>query len=407
MTLSHKPSVAIVVPSFDRGGLEQVALNLYRGYRARGCECIVLVERNVAGYMLGRLDAPEHGIVLNGEEGLFLEVLAQHKVDVLHYHYSAFGLSEAKKLGIYTLYTLHNVYTWLDDAGFSHHAGQLSEADRIVAVSGFVRDYFCERSKTPLDRVDVIPNGIDLAWASSQQDLPALDCPDGRFVFALPASYFPVKHHPLAIRAAEILLNKRKDFQLVFLGNIGDEDYSSHVDALVAASSARSHITQIDCLAHDQMSAFYRELVDCVLLPTIQEGCSNVVLEALSFDKQMILTDVGNAREARRMSARVQVIDRAEDLDALTPERIEELSRNGDCRNLRALVDAMIAALSMRGGTADAATLAARRDGIGLDRMADGYFRLFETSAPLAAADAGHAWAIPAAKPSKTLETLA
>lgn len=406
MTANPPLSVAIVVPSFDRGGLEQVALNLYRGYRARGCECIVLVENNVAGYMLGRLDDPAHGLVLNREEPLFLEALARHRVDVVHYHYSTFGLETARALGLFTLYTLHNVYTWLDDAAFAHHAAELMRADRVIAVSGFVRAYFCERAGVVPDRVEVVANGIDLDWAEAESPLPDLGLPDGRFVFALPASYFPVKHHPLALRAAELLAARRKDFQLVFLGNVGDPDYARHVDELVAASPVHSLVTQIDCVAHDAMAAFYREAVDCVVLPTIQEGCSNVVLEALSFDKPMILTDVGNAREAARLSRRVRVIARAEELDRLTPDRIGELSRTGDCRNLRELVEAMDAALAMRGGAAEPAELDRRRDEIGLGRMVGAYHRMFRSSAPLAAGVTGQPWERPAESCSKTLETL-
>lgn len=406
MTDKAPLSVAIVVPSFDRGGLEQVALNLYRGYRAKGCRCIVLVERNEAGYMLGRLDDPAHGIILNGEGPLMLEVLAEHRVEVVHYHYSTFGLSEVRQLGLYTLYTLHNVYTWLDDAAFAHHAGQLLQADRVVAVSTLVRRYFRQRSGTPLDRVDVIPNGIDLDWVSSDAPMPDLGIPEGRFVFALPASYFPVKHHPLAIRAAEQLALRRKDFQLVLLGGVGDPDYADHVNALVEGSTARDHITQIEVLPHDCMAAFYRSGADCILLPTLQEGCSNVVLEALAFDKPMILTDVGNANEARQLSQRVQIIDAAEEPEHLSPERIAELSRTGDCRNLRALVGAMTASLSMRGGAADAEALEKRREAIGLERMVSAYHRLFRNSAPLAPGAEIQSWAAPVARRSKTVETL-
>lgn len=409
MTSKLSPSVAIVVPSFDRGGLEQVALNLYRGYRALGSRCIVLVERNEAGYMLGRLERPGDGIILNGDESLFVEALARHEIDVVHYHYSTFGLAAARRLGLFTLYTVHNVYTWLDDAGFAHHAGQIMEADRVVAVSRFVRDYFCRRAQVPMDQVDVIPNGIDLSWiaGAGAGTLPDLDIPAGRFVFVLPASYFPVKHHPLALRAAELLLSRRKDFHLVFVGNVGDEGYAVDVDTLVASSPARTHVSQVACLSHDQMAAVYQQLADCVVLPTIQEGCSNVVLEALAFDRSLIITDVGNAAEARALSPRVRVIDRAEEIDALTPDRIEALSRTGDCRNLRALVDAMASAMTVRGGDAGEAELVERREAIGLNRMVDGYHRLFRSAAPLALGAAPQAWAIPAASPSKTAETLA
>lgn len=400
MSRTRPLSIALVVPAFDRGGLEQVVLNLYRGYRARGWRAIVLVERNVAGYMLGRLDDPRHGIVFDGDEGVFLEAIAAHDIDAIHYHYSTFGLPEARRLRIRTLYTLHNIYTWLDADAFAHHASRLLEADRVVAVSAFVRDYFCTRAGIGCDRVDIVANGIDALWALPQPVGPLPDLPAGRFVFAMPASYFPVKHHPLAIRAAEILAARRHDFQLVLLGNIGDEDYAAHVEALLRASPARDRITQIDCLAHDAMAAFYRERADCVLLPTLQEGCSNVVLEAVALDRLLIVTDVGNAREAARLSPRVRVIERAEpDLDRLTPGRIAELSRSGETRNLHALVEAMAAAMAVRGGAAAPAELARRREAIGLERMIAAYARLLADAGTGGESGPAAPWEIPVAIP--------
>ncbi len=400
-------SIGIVVPSFDRGGLEQVALNLYRGYRARGFRCVVLVENNTAGYMLSRLDDPADGIVINRDEGLFIETLAAHRIDVLHYHYASFGLRTATALGIYTLYTIHNVYTWLDDAAFAHRAAEVMAADRAVAVSRFVRDYFVRRAGIGPDRVDVILNGVDVDALSGRPAgaPPRLNVPDGRFVFALPASTFPVKHQPLAIRAAERLREKRRDFQLVLLGNLGEPDFAREVDALVQSSPAAAHITQCSSVPHEWMGWFYREIADCVILPTLQEGCSNVVLEALAFDRPMILTDVGNAREAAALSDRVRIVPRAEeDLDALTPARIAELSLCQETRNLRALTDAMAASLDKRGGeAADANALAARRSEIGLDRMVDAYLELIRYGA----AFAPHGTGLSPATSSKTLETLA
>lgn len=398
-------SVGIVVPAFDRGGLEQVALNLYRGYRARGCRCIVLVENNKAGFMLSRLADPEHGVVFAGDQSVFLEALSEHEIDVLHYHYSTFGLPEARALGIRTLYTIHNIYTWMEDAAFAHHAARVLEAHRVVAVSGFVRDYFRRRSGCPAERIDLIPNGIDLDWIDGAERgadrLP--DLPAGRFVFALPASLHPVKHHLLAIRAAELLAERRRDFQLVLLGNVGEETYAERVEAAIARSRARAQITRVDYLSHGAMSAFYREQVGCVILPSLQEGCANVVLEALAMDRPMILTDVGNAREARRLSPRVRVIPRTEEPAALTPARIAALSASGDVATLRPLVDAMGAVLSIRGAQATADELALRREVIGLDRMVDAYHRLFRTAAPLAAVEPVPAWA----SRSSTLETFA
>ena len=38
LSAPKRPVIGLVVSSFDKGGLEQVVLNLYRGYRAAGYE---------------------------------------------------------------------------------------------------------------------------------------------------------------------------------------------------------------------------------------------------------------------------------------------------------------------------------------------------------------------------------
>ncbi len=382
-------TVGLVVPSFDKGGLEQVVLNLYRGYRARGCRAVVLVEGVRGGAMLARLDRPEHAVVLDREEGLFLETLAAWEIDVLHYHYASFGLREAKALGLHTLYTLHNAYTWLPEGGFAHHAARVLAADRVVAVSEFVRSYFARRAGCPVDRIDVIPNGVDLAWAARRAPLPDLGLPAGAFVFVLPASTHPVKHHALAIRAFESVARRHAEARLALVGNEGEEACAAFVAERVAASPVADRIHRIDYVPHDAMPSLYADLADCVLLPSLQEGCANVVLEALALDRPMILTDVGAAREARRLSPRVRVVPATEAVERLTPERIAELSRTGETGNLRALTDAMESALAARGGAATPEELAARRRRIGLDRMADAYHRMFRVSAPLSPPPAG------------------
>lgn len=374
-------SVAIVVPSFDRGGLEQVALNLYRGYRKRGCRCIVLVERNVAGYMLGLLDDPSHGIILNRDEGVFVRALADHGVDILHYHYSTFGLPEARQLGLKTIYTLHNVYTWLDDEAFGHHAERVLDADRVVAVSSFVRDYFRRRSGCLIERVDIVENGIDVtSLIREAAGGPTGSASRSRFRFAMPASYFPTKHQALAIHAAEALAEERQDFELVLLGNIGEEDCAARIRALVAASPAADCISERAYLPRDEMAAYYNEQVDAILLPTLQEGCSNVVLEGLALDLAMVLTDVGNAREAARLSGRVRVIERTEDIEQLTPERLSDVSRTGRTHNLDALVEAMRATMDAPGPRASAPEMAKRREYLAVDRMVDAYHRMFASA---------------------------
>jgi glycosyltransferase involved in cell wall biosynthesis len=261
-------------------------------------------------------------------------------------------LEAARYLGIYIIYTIHNIYTWLDDVEFAARSNHIMKAHRIVAVSSFVRDYFVRRAGVNSELIDVIMNGIDVdgltALGSTKVDSQALGLPSDTFIFAHVASFHRVKHQALIIGAVELLRRERNDFHVALIGNAGDKTYYNEICEMLKASSARQHITICSYLNRGQMAAAYRNVIDCVLLATLQEGCSNVVLEALAFNKMIIMTDVGNARDVAKLTSRVRIIDRTVDVYGLSGELIETLSRSSDTANKKQLSRAMSAAIDER-----------------------------------------------------------
>ncbi len=344
-------TIGLVVPAFDSGGLEQVVLNLYQGFRSVGYDCVVLIENNEAGYM-SSLVRPGDAFIFNRDERLFLEICRTRGIGALSYHYSTFGLEECSKIGIHTLYTLHNVYTWLDDADFAARAHRIMAAHSVIAVSSFVRNYFCRRAGVPREAVEIIGNGVDigrLKIAVPPLARGSFGLSQDKTVFGVLASFHRNKHHLLAVRAAEILAARRDDFEILFVGKAAVPDYHVEVSRAVAASVARKHIQFADYLDRERMAALYQHVLDAVLLASLQEGCSNVVLEALAFDLPMVLTDVGNAQEAAALSDKVRVVPRSyPDLMALRPADIDRLSRSGDTPNVEAVAAAMEAVIEDR-----------------------------------------------------------
>ena len=110
-----RPAIGLVVSSFDKGGLEQVVLNLYRGYLAAGRQVYLLVEENILGPMAQQVD-PERLLVFNRDEDTFLHLCRQHDIRVLHYHYNTYMMHGVRLMGFRVLYTIHNIYTWKSDA---------------------------------------------------------------------------------------------------------------------------------------------------------------------------------------------------------------------------------------------------------------------------------------------------
>ena len=379
-TAASTRSIALVVPVFDRGGLEQVVLNLYRAYRDAGHSCIVLVESNECDYMASFLDSREDVFIFNGDERLFLSKCLERRISICHYHYSTFGLSLVSDLGIYCIYTLHSIYTWMNGERFRVVAEQIRKADRVVAVSSFARDYFCVRAGVEPSAVQVIPNGVDIESLQTSQKIlqrSNLGVPAGIFVFAHIASFFRNKHQAVMIAAAERLAGRGADFRLLLVGNVGDEVYFDELKNLVSTSSANQLIHIVDFVPRDRMASFYDGVVDAVVLPSLQEGYSNVVLEGLAFGKPMILTDVGSAREAAELSDRVHVVPPAyPDVLALDNAMIDALSRTGETPNLEPIVEAMSQVLDRQGSREWVEPGPGIRAAVSVDRMASSYVAL-------------------------------
>ena len=66
---------------------------------------------------------------------------------------------------------------------------------------------------------------------------------------------------------------------------------------MIACSEAKNNIMKIPYLEHKHVGCFLRKVADVFILPSLQEGCSNAVLEAFYCGIPMILTKVGNAEE--------------------------------------------------------------------------------------------------------------
>jgi glycosyltransferase involved in cell wall biosynthesis len=377
-----RAAVGLVVFAFDKGGLEQVVLNLYRGYRQKGFDCVVLVEGNSVGYMAERLDDPNDLFVFNGNEIDFIRVCLQRKIEIIHYHYSVFRITEMKLLGFFVIYTIHNIYTWMNDEEFRGRSADIAKSDSVVAVSSFVKDYFIQRAAHLAIQVDVIPNGVvtleltpKFKITREEMGLPA----DG-FIFVNVASTHRAKHQAALIGAAEILLRSRQDFYVAILGNVSDADYRDEIAAILAASPARGHAGFRPFISVDRLHSMYTEVVDCLLMPSLQEGCANVVLEALAVGCPMILTDVGNAREAARIDESIIVVPRAySDLSEMTKEGFIELSRTKNTTNVKAIAAAMNRMIDHRPPRPKPAELEARRAAVDARTMVDAYIAIIES----------------------------
>lgn len=357
-----KPVIGIVVTTFDKGGLEQVVLNLYLGYKKQGYKVYMLCQENILGIMAKQIEEGEL-YVFNNDMDTFLGYLYEKNITVLHYHYNVFGCLEAKARGVHTIYTMHNVYTWKSDQEILDYSRLLNHIDKIAPVSNLVKNYYLARTKADDKNIRVVYNGIDFKELSFDElpqylEREALGLNEEDIVLGFVASFYPVKYQIGMIGVMEELIQKYPNVKLLFIGNSENGYYQEFVKEY-EKSPAKANMQVVPYFEHKYMGAFLRQIVDIFTLPTLQEGCSNAVLEAIYCDKPMVLTNVGNAMDVNYLKSCEVVRTAYEDVVKTSNEEMIRMSVRKDSANCRELVAAFDKVIGQLDDYKKAACLAA------------------------------------------------
>lgn len=344
-----KPVIGIVVTTFDKGGLEQVVLNLYLGYKKSGYKVYMLCQENVLGLMAKQVEEGEM-LVFNNNMKTFLNYLYDKNITLLHYHYNIFGCKEAKDRGVHTIYTMHNVYSWKNNQEIKDYSVVLNGMDKVIPVSNLVKNYYLERTGARQDNLQVVYNGIDFAELSGTElpanlEREALGLKDTDVVIGFVASFYPVKYQIGMIGVMEELIKTYPNVKLLFIGNSENGYYQEFVKEY-EKSSAKDAMQLVPYFEHKYIGEFLRRVVDIFTLPTLQEGCSNAVLEAIYCDKPMVLTNVGNAMDVKHLASCEVVRAAYDNVVTTSNEKMIQISTRKDSANKKELVEAFSKVIS-------------------------------------------------------------
>lgn len=167
--------------------------------------------------------------------------------------------------------------------------------DSIIAVSGAVRDFYVEKVNIPEGKISMIYNGVDLEKFNEKIDInkkkEELGIPGFCKVIGTVGRLTKVKGHIFFLQSAKIVKEKMKDtkFLVVGGGSILQElkDYSSQLDITkdVIFTGAREDIPEL------------LSVMDIFVLPSISEGLSVTILEAMAETKPVVASSVGGIPE--------------------------------------------------------------------------------------------------------------
>ena len=170
-------------------------------------------------------------------------------------------------------------------------------ADRIFCVSQELKQYYCRELGWGTTKFEVIPNGVDVEHFRPDTQAHAeirtgLGIGPKTLVLGTVGRLDPVKDHSTLLQAAAMTLEKKIDLRLVIVGDgpnrgLLQNELDSHPEL-----ARRTLLTgDVSNVAH------WLNSLDIFVLPSLSEGMSNTLLEAMSVGLPTIVTAVGGNTE--------------------------------------------------------------------------------------------------------------
>jgi glycosyltransferase involved in cell wall biosynthesis len=181
-------------------------------------------------------------------------------------------------------------------------------ADAIIAVSHEIRNELLQHGFDP-DKIHLIPNGVDVEEFQRTRPLPG----NPRRRFILLGRRTPQKGIDTALKAVKILADKglAHGLELMLYG----WDYSEWDYRQMARDLGVEGYVSFLPFENDVLEVYQAGY--CLLLPSVGEGLSNVLLEAMSLEMPVI---------ASRVSGTVEVVDHRQDGLLIPPGSAEALA---------------------------------------------------------------------------------
>ncbi len=297
-----------IIDSLGNGGLENGVVNLVRHMDSRRFEHCICTVREL-GANLDAVRASGAGITHIGKEGkrfqtpALLRVIRELRPDIVHTrNWGSIEGVLAARLGRCGA-TIHSEHGLESAAGslpqrriwFRRLAFEL--ADRVLCVSHRLKDYYSRTTGFRARRIAVIHNGVDCGRffpdpAARARIRRELNIGDNEFCVGCVGNLLPVKDHDTLLRALAILGGESKGWRVVIAG-----EGPTRPNLEVAAQAIGRLGVQTSFLGTWKRVPELLNAFDVYVLPSLNEGISNSLLEAMATGLPVLATDVGGTPE--------------------------------------------------------------------------------------------------------------
>ncbi|MCL2764405.1 MAG: glycosyltransferase family 4 protein [Treponema sp.] len=214
----------------------------------------------------------------------------------------------------------------------------LRRLDRIIAVSGWVKQELIERARVKENRIEVVPNGIDHSSfyprQRNEESVLLIQPFSFRRPYVLCVSRIdhPIKNHSRLIEAFNIFKEKTKyPHRLVMAG--GDSNNASVVKDIASSSPWRSDIFFTGHFPIKSLPELYAG-ADFVVVPSMYEGFGMGVIEAMACGVPVLCARAASLPEAAEHAALYFDPSNAEDMADRMITISSDRSMYNECRRL-------------------------------------------------------------------------
>ena len=300
-----KPRVARIVSYLNVGGVEKRLLAVLERLKDDfEVEVICIHSRGKLAHFFEEAGIPVTVIPFKSRlHPLSLYQLASYlknrRMDIVHTHMyrpNVSGTIAARLAGVpVVISNVHNIEHWDSKRQVLMDRVLLPWRDRVIAVSESVKRDYIGKVRSAPEKVEVLYNGVDIQKFSSEFERGKIREALGVFpyqkIITCIARLVPQKGHKFLLEAYRHVEEMRRDVVLMVVGGGPLREYlESYSEALglknVKFLGERSDIPKL------------LSITDVLVLPSLKEGFSNVVLESMAASVPVVITDVGGGKEA-------------------------------------------------------------------------------------------------------------
>ncbi len=299
-----------IISSLQVGGAEAMLVDLVAGLKDQFDQEVIYFHHGPHAQRLTELGIPIHQVkgLIKLYDPLFLyrlnNLVKTMRPDVIHTSlWSAGWLGRwvGKKFNIPVICAVHSLVgldgrlrDWLDKQN-------IDAAAKMVAVSESVAESIYKQRYTPGQKIVIIRNGIDAQEIRARaeqkrQTRTTLDIPEDAFVVGSVGRYIASKRYDLLIETVAqsvVARDGKASIHLVLVGHgIEEQNLRQRVKELCLENNVH--------FIHDFPAYGYYQLFDCFALPSVREGLSMALLEAMSCGLPSIVTGQANQHEVIR-----------------------------------------------------------------------------------------------------------